>query len=89
MQRSTIVLFEPVARIKGKKLDLGAFGEVCWFVNDKPTGFHAGPQGHDVTVASERRLNKTLHACRERSEIATGWLPVAKNIQNPSEKAIG
>ena len=71
MQRNAIGLFEPVARIKSKKLDLGAFGEVCWLVNDKPTGFHTGPQCHEVTVASERPLNKTLHACRERSEIAT------------------
>jgi hypothetical protein len=58
MQRSAIVLGQPITWIKGQELDLGSFRQIGRLVNDKPTGLHASLQRHATTVASAPPRNK-------------------------------
>ena len=85
MQRGAVILFEPVAGIQSKKLDFRAFGQVRWFVNDKPTGSHTGLQCHKVTVASERRLNKALQARVSARKSLPGRYPTARSLEMASK----
>jgi len=54
MERCTVLIIEPVARIERQELEFDALRKVCGFVNDKTAGGDTSLDRHECSVALER-----------------------------------